>query len=140
MKLLITTPTAVIVEQSDVVAVQAEDETGRFGILPGHTDFLTVLSISILRWRDRNGKEGYCALRGGVLTVIDGTEVMVASREAVVGEHADELEQAVLARFHEAVKNEQEARVESTRLQTMALRRIIQYLRPSRAPILGPPS
>ena len=40
MRLLITTPTAVVIDEQDVVAVRAEDESGSFGILNGHADFL----------------------------------------------------------------------------------------------------
>jgi len=31
----------------DVVYLRAEDDTGAFGILPGHTDFLTALAVSV---------------------------------------------------------------------------------------------
>ena len=39
MRLLITTPTAVVVDERDVVAVRAEDESGGFGILDGPRRF-----------------------------------------------------------------------------------------------------
>ena len=35
MRLLITTPTAVVIDDPNVVAVRAEDESGGFGILIG---------------------------------------------------------------------------------------------------------
>jgi F-type H+-transporting ATPase subunit epsilon len=137
MKLLIATPTAIVVERPDVTAVRAEDESGGFGILPGHADFLTVLAISILRWRERDGAERYCALRHGVFTVKGGKEVTVATREAIVSEDLDHLEDVVLARFREAAEAEEDARVSSARLHMMAIRRIIQYLRPGHSPLLG---
>ena len=34
MKLVIATPSAVVVDYADVAAVRAEDESGEFGILP----------------------------------------------------------------------------------------------------------
>ena len=43
MKLLVTTPLAVIVDVEDVRHIRADDETGAFGILPGHANFITVL-------------------------------------------------------------------------------------------------
>ena len=52
MRLLITTPTAVVIDDPDVVAVRAEDESGGFGILKGHADLLTALTVSIVSWRD----------------------------------------------------------------------------------------
>ena len=44
MKLTIVTPLAVIIETDGVVHLRAEDETGAFGILSGHADFLTALA------------------------------------------------------------------------------------------------
>ena len=47
MRLIVTTPLAVIADASDITHLRAEDETGAFGILPGHADFLTALSVSV---------------------------------------------------------------------------------------------
>jgi F-type H+-transporting ATPase subunit epsilon len=138
MRLLVANPTELVVDRQDVTSVRAEDESGSFGIREGHADFLTVLSISILLWRESDGKERYCALRRGVLTVSEGKEVNVATREAVVGEDLDELENVVLARFRETAEEEQTARAEVARLQMMAIRRILRYLRPGVVSQLSP--
>ena len=45
MKLSIVTPLSIIVEQ-DIDSLRAEDPSGSFGILKGHCDFMTALSIS----------------------------------------------------------------------------------------------
>ena len=50
MRLTITTPLAIVVEADDVAHLRAEDETGAFGILPGHADFLTALAVSVASW------------------------------------------------------------------------------------------
>ena len=55
MRLIITTPTAIALDESSVRHVRAEDPSGAFGIEPGHADFLTTLSICVVRWR--NGGE-----------------------------------------------------------------------------------
>lgn len=83
MKLLVTTPMEVILDVEDVQHVRAEDETGVFGILPGHADFITVLTVSVLTWRNHSNEEHHLVVRGGVLTVRDGTLVEVATREAI---------------------------------------------------------
>ncbi|HLN22636.1 MAG TPA: F0F1 ATP synthase subunit epsilon, partial [Patescibacteria group bacterium] len=72
MKLTVSTPLALLVEAEDVQAVRAEDDSGSFGILPGHADFLTALGVSVMTWRDHAGGEHHVALRGGVLEVIGG--------------------------------------------------------------------
>ncbi len=136
MRLLITTPTLIIADVSDVTAIRAEDESGSFGILQGHADFLTVLAISILRWRQTDGAERYCAMRYGVFSVSGGYDVRVATREAVIGTDPDHLEDVVLTRFRETAEEEEAARAESLRLQMTAIRRIIRYLRPDRTSVL----
>jgi F-type H+-transporting ATPase subunit epsilon len=130
MRLLITTPMAVAVDRSDVVSVRAEDETGAFGILSGHADFLTSLAISVVSWRECDGKEGHCAVRQGVLTVTGGEEVAIATRDAVVGDDLDRLEQEVLARYRETVEAERAARLGSAKMHLEAVRQIVRYLRP----------
>ena len=45
MRLLVTTPSRSSSIATDVRHVRAEDETGAFGILHGHADFVTVLAI-----------------------------------------------------------------------------------------------
>lgn len=55
MRLIVTTPLAIIADASDVAHLRAEDETGAFGILPGHADFLIALSVSVATWRNRTG-------------------------------------------------------------------------------------
>jgi F0F1-type ATP synthase epsilon subunit len=47
MRLTVSTPLAVVVDADDVAHLRAEDETGAFGIMPDHADFLTVLTISV---------------------------------------------------------------------------------------------
>lgn len=130
MRLLITDPLAIVADYADIVAVRAEDESGCFGILPGHTDLLTVLVPSIVAWRHRDGRRGFCAVRHGVLTVREGREVAVAARQAVVGDDLDQLEQIVLSHVQAEMETARSVRVESTRLHMQVIRQIVQLLRP----------
>ena len=137
MRLLITTPTTVVVDDSDVVALRAEDDSGSFGILQGHADFLTALTVSIVSWRHSHGARKFCAVRHGVLSVTKGTEVAIATRQALTGEDLDHLEQVVLAEFREGIEAERTARTESLQLQMKAIRQIVRFLRPERPNISG---
>lgn len=136
MRLVISTPTSVVADIPNATAIRAEDESGSFGILEGHADFLTVVSISILRWRQADGATRYCAHRRGVISVSGGRDVRLAVRDAVLGDDPEQMEDAVLTRFRETAEEEQGARAESLRLQMIAIRRIIQYLRPGGSSIL----
>jgi F-type H+-transporting ATPase subunit epsilon len=137
MRLLITTPVAVVVDDPGAVAVRAADESGRFGILPGHADFLTALTVSVVSWRRPDGARRFCAVRRGVLSVINGTLVAIATREALVGDDLDHLEQVVLANFRNNVEAERSARTASLQLQMKAIRQIVRHLRPERPGAFG---
>lgn len=130
MRLLITTPTSLVAEEDGIRSLRAEDATGSFGVLDRHADFLTVLAVSIVTWKRKDGAERFCAVRRGVLSVTQGTQVSIATREAVVGNDLETLEHVVLGRFREAMEAERSARTESLTLQMKAIRRIIQHLRP----------
>jgi len=137
MRLLITTPTAVVIDDSDVAAVRAEDESGSFGILMGHTDFLTALTVSVVSWRRSDGVRRYCAVRRGVFSVSDGNLVAIATREAVAGDDLDHLEHVVLAGFRDSIEAERAARTASLQLEMNAIRQIVRYLRPERLGAFG---
>lgn len=137
MRLLITTPTSVVIDVQHVVAVRAEDESGSFGILDGHADLLTVLTVSVVSWRHADGRAGYCAVRRGVLSVRGGKQVAIATREGQLGPDLEQLEASVLARFRAEAEAERTGRVAAMRLQAQAIRRIVEALRPERQPEIG---
>lgn len=140
MKLIVATPTAVAVSAPDVLSLRAEDESGWFGILPRHADFVTALALSVVSWRQpvpsstaahAEFRERYCAVRGGVLTVRGGNAIAIATREAVVGEDLDRLEHEVLAEFRAGEEAEATARTGAARLHVAAVQRLMTYLRPA---------
>lgn len=137
MRLLVTTPTSIIVDQQNVVSVRAEDATGSFGILEGHTDFLTALSVCVVSWRVREDVQRFCAVRHGMLSVRAGKEVAIATREALVGDDLDHLERVALAQFRQDVEEERASRTENLELQMAAIRQVIRFLRPQRSGIFG---
>jgi F-type H+-transporting ATPase subunit epsilon len=132
MKLLITTPLAIIVSASDVVHVRAEDETGAFGILTGHADFLTALSISVATWKDQTGSEHHVAVRGGMLQVLSGDTITIATREAIVSDDLARLQTEVLTAFRREAEEEKSARTDAQRLYLAAIRQINRFLNSER--------
>jgi F-type H+-transporting ATPase subunit epsilon len=132
MRLTVSTPLSVVIDLEDVTYLRAEDNSGAFGVLPGHAGFLTVLSLSVATWRDRAGAEHHIALRGGMLEVRDGQTIAIATREAIPGDDLHRLETEVLASFRRAVEDEQAARSDAERLYLAAIRQIYRLLRPER--------
>ena len=131
MKLVVTTPAAILVSADNVLYIRAEDSTGAFGIQPGHADFLTALAVSVLIWRDAAGMEHYAAVRGGVLRVRSGSVVEVATREAMLGEDLGQLRDVVLAEMSRKAETEWAARLGALGLQQAAIQQIYRYLRPA---------
>jgi F-type H+-transporting ATPase subunit epsilon len=136
MKLTVTTPLAIIAEADNVAHLRAEDETGAFGILPGHADFLTALAVSVVSWRDRRGGEHHIAVRGGMLDVRGGDAITIATREAVAADDLHRLRTEVLATFQRRNDAELAARTDAQRLYLAAIHQIYSFLRSERAPTL----
>jgi F-type H+-transporting ATPase subunit epsilon len=135
MKLVVTTPTAVALDEESVRHVRAEDQSGAFGIQPGHADFLTTLVICVVRWRDARCHEHYIAVRGGVLRVRGGQLVEIATRQAAVNDDLGHLLSEVLAAMRNNLETERSARSGALRLEHAAIRQIYRYLRPSEQPL-----
>ena len=140
MRLIVTTPTAITLDESSVRHVRAEDASGAFGIETGHADFLTTLSICVVRWRNGGGAEHYLAVRGGVLRVREGTVVEIATREAVVHDDLGHLRGEVLAAMVQGIEAELSARSGVLSLEQAVIRQLYRYLRPADQPLkAGPP-
>lgn len=131
LHLSIATPASVLFDSAQVVALRAEDETGSFGILPGHAAFLTVLVPCVLRWHGADGVPHFCAIKQGVLRVSGGREVTIACREGVLGDSLDLLEAQVRTARAAQLDAVRRARVDETRLHAQAVRQLLHYLRPS---------
>ena len=126
-------PLEIVLDADDVAAVRAEDETGSFGILPRHADFVTNLAVSIIIWRDMAGARHCVAVRGGVLRVERGELVQIATRQAVGGETLEALGGAVLDKLRAEARDESEARVSTARVYIGLLRQIESYLEAGRS-------
>jgi F-type H+-transporting ATPase subunit epsilon len=133
LHLTITTPAQILVASDDVIAVRVEDQSGSFGVLPGHADLLTALVPSVVRWRTVDGAACFCAVRGGVFAVSGGRDVSVACREGVVGDSLDELEAKVRTVRARQLEADRKARAEQIRVHALAVRQLVRYLRPNSA-------
>jgi F-type H+-transporting ATPase subunit epsilon len=133
LRLTLSTPASILVEAEAIVSLRAEDESGSFGILPGHADFLTVLTPSVLRWHDAENVERFCAVEEGVLRVSEGCRVNIACRHGVLGNSLAALEAQIAAAHASQIDTVRIARVEQTRLHAQAVRQLLHYLRPNRS-------
>lgn len=133
MRLRVTTPVAVIEDAGDIRHIRAEDDTGAFGILPGHADFVTTLPTSVVSWRNAAGREHFVVVNGGALMVRSGM-VEIATREAIRETELDRLDRKVLDQLRLARDSEDEQRSAVTRLHLATMRQIQRMLDASRRP------
>lgn len=131
MRLTITTPFEVVVDVDDVVHVRAEDETGSFGILEHHDDFLAALTVSVVSWRRVAGDETHCAVRGGVLSVSGGEAVAIATRQAIISDDLTQLAEKVVNQLKRGAEQEEAAWAHCARMRLQVLRDLSRSAAPS---------
>jgi F-type H+-transporting ATPase subunit epsilon len=112
-----------VVARSSVVDLQAADASGRFGIRPGHEDFLTVLVPCVLRYRAPDGTESFAAVDGGVLLVEDG-RISIVTRDAVVAGRLEDVADSAAAMLAAREQKERAARSGFAELETSLLREL----------------
>jgi len=77
---VVTPEKAVVSEEVQIVA--SPGALGEFGVLSGHTPFLTALKTGIVRFTDANGKEHYVFVSGGFAEALpDKVTVLAESAE-----------------------------------------------------------
>jgi F-type H+-transporting ATPase subunit epsilon len=122
LELEILAPDRVIIE-SRVLALQAADASGRFGIRTGHEDFLTVLAPCVVRFQSESGAERFAAVDGGVLLLERG-RISIATRDAVVADRIDQVADAAAAMLEARREKERAARSGFAELEMTLLREL----------------
>lgn len=112
-----------VVLKTRIQGLQAADASGRFGLLPGHETFVTVLEPGLVLFRDEQERERFAAVDGGVLVLKDG-HVSIACREAVVAERLEDVAARAAAMIEERRLNELTARADFAELQASLLRQL----------------
>jgi F-type H+-transporting ATPase subunit epsilon len=91
-RLRIVTPTKIY--EKNIKAVRLKDESGFFGIMNGHTDFLTALESSLCYYLDEHDRETFLAIDGGIARVRGGL-VTITSRDVFESDDAGELSEII---------------------------------------------
>jgi F-type H+-transporting ATPase subunit epsilon len=77
----VVTPEKIVISE-DVRIVAAPGSLGEFGVLSGHTPFLTTLKTGMIRFTDAGGKEHYVFVSGGFAEALpDKVTVLAESAE-----------------------------------------------------------
>lgn len=126
LSLEIITPEKVLVKE-EVDMVEATGSLGEFGILPGHTEFLTALEIGEVRYM-KDGKTTTLAMSGGIAEVVND-KVTLLLDTGELAEHID-VARAQIA-MDEAQERLKELTIETTdyRKYELALLRAITRIK-----------
>lgn len=73
----VVTPEKSVVSEAASI-VMAPGTIGEFGVLPGHTPFLTTLNVGVVRYVDADGKEHYVFVSGGFAEALPGKVTVLA--------------------------------------------------------------
>ena len=77
----VVTPEKQVV-QEEAQIVMAPGSLGEFGVLVGHTTFMTTLKVGSVRYTDANGKERYVFVSGGFAEALpDKVTILAESAE-----------------------------------------------------------
>lgn len=124
MKLKILLPTEILIDET-VTKIAAEAENGSFTLLPRHIDFVAALVPGLLSFVSAAGEEVFLAVDEGIL-VKRGDEVMVSTRNAVLGPDLGTLKQMVDAQFRVLDERERMTRSAVAKLEADFVRRFIE--------------
>ncbi len=121
-RLEIVTPATMF--SRDITHIRLKDESGFFGIMKGHEDFLTVLLPSLSYYLDASGKEVFLAVDAGVFSVRDGVAVLT-SREVFESGDPQKLAERIESAFEqrrqsEATLREMLGNIEKSFMEKMA--------------------
>lgn len=81
---VVTPQKAVVSEEAQIVVAPGSE--GEFGVLSGHTTFLTSLKVGTLRYTDASGKERYLFVNGGFAEVLPNKVTLLAESAERRGE------------------------------------------------------
>lgn len=77
-----------------IKAIRLKDETGFFGIMKGHINFVTALVPSLCYYLDENDREVFLAVDGGIVSIKEGM-MTITSREIFESEDAEKLAEII---------------------------------------------
>ncbi|MEK6196229.1 MAG: F0F1 ATP synthase subunit epsilon [Deltaproteobacteria bacterium] len=128
IKLEVVTPEKAVVDE-DVKIVVAPGNLGEFGVLSGHTTFLTTLKTGTIRYTDAGDQEHFVFVSGGFAEALP-------DKVTVLAESAERRRDIDLARAKAAVERAEKRLAEQRQKESVdftraraALERALQRLR-----------
>ena len=128
IKLEVVTPENAVVDEEAKIVI-APGDLGEFGVLPGHTTFLTTLKTGTIRYVDAKDQEHYVFVSGGFAEALP-------DKVTVLAESAERRKDIDIARAKAALERAEKRLAEQRLKETLdftrakaALERALQRLR-----------
>jgi F-type H+-transporting ATPase subunit epsilon len=125
-RLNIVTPTGIFAR--NICHIRLRDESGYFGIMKGHIDFLTVLVPSLCYYRDMNGREVFLAVDAGIFSIRRGIATLSA-REVFESEDPERLSEIIDNTFMKRRKSEASLREMLGDIEKSFMEKTVELLR-----------
>ena len=127
IRLEVVTPEKSVVSE-DAKIVMAPGELGEFGVLSGHTPFMTSLKLGSVRFEDSSGAERFVFVSGGFAEALPDRVTILADSAERRKDIDIERAKAAMQRAEERLGKEDDDDIDFTRAQA-ALMRAIQRIR-----------
>jgi len=115
LKLEVVTPDKAVVSEVAKTVV-APGAYGEFGVLPGHTTFLTTLQTGMIRYQEQGGSERVVFVNGGFAEVMQDTVTILA-------ESAERRQEIDVERAKAAMKRAEDRLAEASKKEDIDFRR-----------------
>ena len=126
IRLEVVTPEKEVVNDM-VQIVMAPGSLGEFGILSGHTPFMTSLNTGAIHYRDQNGKDQYVFVSGGFAEALpDKVTVLAESAEKMEDIDPERAKSAMERAEKRLVEDRAKEQVDSERAKAALERAVVR--------------
>ena len=123
---VVTPEKSIVSDEAQIV--MAPGELGEFGVLSGHTPFMTSLKVGTVRYEDSNGKERFIFVSGGFAEALPDRVTILADSAERRKDIDIERAKAALKRAEERLAKESDDSVDFARAK-IALMRALHRVR-----------
>lgn len=114
--------------EREITYLKLRDESGYFGIMAGHGEFLTVLEPGLGSYKDATGRVQYFALDGGFL-LVEKEKVVLSVYEFFEGESPEELLQLISETIRKRKESEERYRRLIKEIEETFVKRALEVYR-----------
>ena len=126
IRLEVVTPDKEVVNDMAQI-VMAPGSLGEFGVLSGHTPFMTSLNTGAIHYRDQNGKDQYVFVSGGFAEALpDKVTVLAESAEKMEDIDAERAKAAMERAEKRLAEDRAREQVDSARAKAALERAVVR--------------